>query len=275
MNTHLRFGMVIIGDEVLSGRRQDQHIPAVIERLNARGLRLTSVRMIGDEMDLIVRTLRQSREDADVARNVVFCFGGIGATPDDLTRAAAALAFERPLTRHPEAEALIVAQFGNEAFPYRVLMADLPDNCALIPNPMNNVPGFSLHDCYFMPGFPEMAHRMLDWVLNTHFADAGNADYDEASLWVWDASEDLLLELMRAVEQQYGTLKLFSLPMLPTEQQPRRRIELGLKGSRDDLLPAMQSLQSQIEALGFATSPTRELAPQAASPKSTIHASVD
>jgi len=266
-----RFGVVIIGDEVLSGRRQDKHIPAVIERLNAHGLRLASVRMIGDEMDLIVRTLRQAREDADV----VFCFGGIGATPDDLTRAAAAQAFHHPLTRHPEAEARIIAQFAAEAFPYRVLMADLPDNCALIPNPMNNVPGFSLHDCYFMPGFPEMAHVMLDWVLNTHFVDVGNTEYDEASLWVWDASENQLLELMRAFEQQYGALKLFSLPMLPTEQQPRRRIELGLKGLRDELKPAMHALQSQIEALGFVTSASRELAPEATSPKGTIHASVD
>jgi len=124
-----RFGIVMIGDEVLSGRRQDKHIPAVIERLNARGLRLSWARIIGDEMDLMVRTLRQAREDADV----IFCFGGIGATPDDLTREAAALAFERPLTRHPEAEARIIAQFADQAFPYRVLMADLPEGPTSFP----------------------------------------------------------------------------------------------------------------------------------------------
>ena len=252
-----RFGIVIIGDEVLSGRRQDQHIAAVIERLNVRGLQLASVRMIGDDMELIVQSLRQAREECDV----VFCFGGIGATPDDLTREAAAKAFNRPLTRHAEALARIQAQFGDEAYPYRVLMADLPENCALIPNPMNNVPGFSLHDCYFMPGFPQMAHAMLDWVLNTHFAECGDADYAEASLWVWDASENQLLELMRTMEQAYPALKLFSLPILPSEQQPRRRIELGLKGSRNELEPAMQALQQQINALGFPTSPSRELAP--------------
>ena len=266
-----RFGIVIIGDEVLSGRRQDRHLPAIIERLNERGLRLAWARIVGDEMDLIVRTLRQARDDADV----VLCFGGIGATPDDLTRQAAALAFYRPLSRHTEAEARIVAQFADEAFPYRVLMADLPERCELIPNPINNVPGFSLHDCYFMPGFPEMAHRMLDWVLNTHFADAGNAEYDEASLWVWDASENQLLELMRGFEQQYSALKLFSLPMLPTEQQPRRRIELGLKGQRDELEPAMLALQSQIAALGFGTSTSRELAPDYPPPRATTHATVD
>lgn len=266
-----RFGMVIIGDEVLSGRRQDRHIPAVIERLNARGLRLASVRIIGDEMDLIVRTLRQARNDADV----VFCFGGIGATPDDLTRAAAALAFERPLTRHPEAEARIVVQFGSEAFPHRVLMADLPENCELIPNPMNNVPGFSLHDCYFMPGFPQMAHVMLDWVLNTHFIDAGDSNYAESSFWVWDASENQLLELMRSIEARYPQLKLFSLPMLPSTEQPRRRIELGLKGERSTLDVAMPLLRAQVEALGFVVSNERELVAHPAPPNGTIHAIVD
>ncbi len=251
----LRFGMVVIGDEVLSGRRQDRHIPAVIERLNARGLRLGWVRMIGDDMEMIVRTLRQAREEADA----VFCFGGIGATPDDLTREAAARALGVPLSRHAEAEARIVAQFGADAYPYRVLMADLPQGAGLIPNPLNNVPGFYLHACYFMPGFPQMAHTMLDWVLNTQFAEAGDTDYAEAALWVWDASENQLLELMRAFEHNYPRLKLFSLPLLPSEAQPRRRIELGMKGDRRLLATAMRELQAQIEALGFPTSATSSL----------------
>ena len=261
-----RFGIIIIGDEVLSGRRQDKHIPAVVERLTARGLHLAWVRMIGDEMDLIVRTLRQAREDAEV----IFCFGGIGATPDDLTREAAALAFECPLTRHPEAEARIIAQFADQAFPYRVLMADLPEGSDLIPNPMNNVPGFALHDCYFMPGFPQMAHAMLDWILNTHFAHVGDPDYAEAALWVWDASENQLLELMRTFEQRYPTLKLFSLPILPSEYQPRRRIELGLKGSRTALEPAMLELEAHISVLGYPTTTSRELAPDASSPNNVF-----
>ncbi|MEW5838804.1 MAG: competence/damage-inducible protein A [Pseudomonadota bacterium] len=271
MNTNPCFGIIIIGDEVLSGRRQDKHIPAVIERLNARGLRLAWVRMVGDDMDMIVRHLRQAHDEADA----VFCFGGIGATPDDLTRAAAAQAFDLPLTRHAEAEARIIAQFGEDAFPYRVLMADLPAGCSLIPNPMNNVPGFSLHDCHFMPGFPQMAHPMLDWVLNQHYAHAGDPDYAEASLWVWDASENQLLELMRAFEQAYPALRLFSLPILPSTQQPRRRIELGLKGARRDLEPAMSELSAQLARLGFPTTTTRELAPEGSSPSFTIHGAVD
>jgi molybdopterin-biosynthesis enzyme MoeA-like protein len=267
----MRFGALIIGDEVLSGRRQDRHIAAVIERLNARGLRLSWVRVIGDEMEMIVRHLRQAREEADA----VFCFGGIGATPDDLTRAASAQAFACPLTRHPEAEARIVAQFGDGAFPHRILMADLPHGAGLIPNPLNNVPGFSLHDCYFMPGFPQMAHAMLDWVLSTHFADAGDDDYAEAAFWVWDASENQLLELMQTFEARYPQLKLFSLPILPSVEQARRRIELGLKGGRSTLEVAIPLLRTQVEALGFTVSDERELVTSPTAPNATIHAIID
>ena len=266
-----RFGLLLVGDELLSGRRADQHVPKTIELLAARGLTLSYVHMVGDARADIAAQLRSSLASGDV----VFSCGGIGATPDDLTREAAARAFDRPLTRHPEAEARIVAQFGNDALPYRVLMADLPQDCGLIPNPINNVPGFFLHDCYFMPGFPQMAHPMLDWVLNTHFAHAGDPDYAEAALWVWDASENQLLELMRDFEQTYPALKLFSLPILPSETQPRRRIELGLKGARPLLQAAMQALHDRLTAQGFAVSSSKELPPEQMPPNNVFHGTVD
>lgn len=243
----MRWGVLVIGDEVLSGRRQDRHVPAVIDRLNARGLRLSWARMVGDDMDLLVRSLRQAREEADA----VFCFGGIGATPDDLTREAASRAFDLTLLRHPGAEALIVSQFGADAFPHRVLMADLPEGAGLIPNAFNNVPGFSVEGLHFMPGFPQMAHAMLDWVLATHYPRVGDADYVERAIWVFEATESQLLDDMRDFTARYPALKLFSLPMLPTEQQPRRRIELGLKGARPLVEEAMQALTGRIQALGF------------------------
>ncbi|MEW6766099.1 MAG: molybdopterin-binding protein [Pseudomonadota bacterium] len=243
----MTWGALVIGDEVLSGRRQDRHVPAVIERLNARGLRLSWARMVGDDMALLVRTLRQAREEADA----VFCFGGIGATPDDLTREAAAIAFERPLVRHPQAEALIVGQFGEEAYPYRIAMADLPAGAGLIPNAFNNVPGFSLGDLHFMPGFPQMAHAMLDWVLATHYPHVGNVDYAERAIWVFDASENQLVDAMRDFSTRYPMLKLFSLPVLPSADQPRRRLELGLKGARALVDQAMRELIEVVVARGF------------------------
>ena len=187
-------GVLIIGDEILSGRRKDTHLAAVIERLALRGRQPSWAQMIGDDADRIEQTLRDSRQEG----SIVFCFGGIGATPDDLTRASAARAFDRPLTRHPEAERRIIAQFGEAAFPHRVHMADFPDQVDLIPNPINNVAGFYLENHFFMPGFPQMAHPMLDWILANPLQSLGTLDYREQSLWTIGASENDLLQIGRA-----------------------------------------------------------------------------
>jgi len=184
------FGAVVIGDEILSGRRTDRHIPAVIERLNARGLRLGWACVIGDEPARITETLRRSMD----ANEVVFCFGGIGATPDDLTRECAAQAAGVPLERHPGALAEIEAQFGEQAWPHRVLMADLPAGAELIPNAYNRVPGFFIRQHFFMPGFPQMAHPMLDWVLAGPLAQWSRSDYVELTLMAFDVTESQLLD---------------------------------------------------------------------------------
>ena len=159
------FHLLVTGEEQLSGKRQDQHFPQVIRLLAVRGLALTSATFVGDGEARIAAAIATVR----AAGEVLLCSGGIGATPDDRTRQAAAAAFGRPIQRHPEAEALIVAQYGERAVPHRVLMADFPQGARLIPNPVNRVAGFSLDDCHFVPGFPEMAWPMLEWVLDTHY----------------------------------------------------------------------------------------------------------
>ncbi|WP_407275925.1 competence/damage-inducible protein A [Halothiobacillus sp. DCM-1] len=243
--TRRPIGAFIIGDEILSGRRRDVHLSALIERLAPRGLTLDWVQMLSDDAALIERQLRQSAADGATA----FCFGGIGATPDDLTRAAAARAFDVPLTRHPEAEARIEAQFGAEARPHRVLMADLPQGAELIPNPVNQVPGFFLRQHFFMPGFPQMAHPMLDWILAQPLAPLGQAQYHEAALWTIDVAESDLMPLMQALCADYPTLKLFS---LPTRQGRLRLIELGFKGERAQVDAAMQALARALTQRGVA-----------------------
>ncbi|WP_298217981.1 competence/damage-inducible protein A [Halothiobacillus sp.] len=235
-------GVLIIGDEILSGRRKDTHLAAVIERLAPRGRQPDWAQMIGDDADRIESTLRDSRRTG----SIVFCFGGIGATPDDLTRASAARAFERPLTRHPEAERRIIAQFGEAAFPHRVHMADFPDQVDLIPNPVNNVAGFYLENHFFMPGFPQMAHPMLDWILAHPLASLGTLDYREQSLWTIGASESDLLPTMTGLCAEFPNLKFFSLPI---GQGERRLIELGFKGASERVAHAMKALQNQLDAL--------------------------
>jgi molybdopterin-biosynthesis enzyme MoeA-like protein len=241
-NESAPIGVLIIGDEILSGRRKDTHLAAVIERLAPRGLQPTWAQMIGDDAERIEHTLRESRQTG----SIVFCFGGIGATPDDLTRACAASAFDRPLVRHPEAERRIIAQFAEAAFPHRVHMADFPDQVDLIPNPINNVAGFYLENHFFMPGFPQMSHPMLDWILAHPLSTLGNLDYCEQAEWTIGASENDLLPVMTRLCTEFADLKFFSLPI---GQGEKRLIELGFKGESSRVAEAMKALQNQLDAL--------------------------
>lgn len=164
---NLEFGLIVIGDEILKGRRQDRHFEAFRRMLDERGLTLAWLQILPDDPDLLTRRLRGSMEEG----LPVFCCGGIGATPDDHTRRCAAAAADLPLVAHPQAVAEIEARFGADAYPHRIHMADLPQDCELIPNPFNRIPGFSLNRHHFLPGFPEMAHPMARWVLDPHYGD--------------------------------------------------------------------------------------------------------
>ena len=162
----MNFGLIIIGDEILSGKRADSHLAHVIATLAARGLLLAWARYEGDDRARLTAVLRETFASDDL----VLAFGGVGATPDDHTRQAAAAALGVPLVRHPEALAEIEARFAKEAWPHRVLMADFPAGSSIIPNPVNRIASFSVRDHHFFPGFPQMAWPMLDWVLATRYA---------------------------------------------------------------------------------------------------------
>ena len=125
----MRFGLMIIGSELLTGKRQDAHLARAIEILGERGLELSWCKLLTDDLELITAELRHSLKD----RQVVFSFGGIGSTPDDVTRQSVARAAGVRLVRHPEARALIEERFGEAAYPHRIRMADLPAQCTLCP----------------------------------------------------------------------------------------------------------------------------------------------
>lgn len=238
------FGIYIIGDEILSGKRQDAHLKFVIEALKARGLQLSWANYLGDIPTQITASLKASMTRGDI----VFSFGGIGATPDDYTRQCAADAAGVPIARHAGAVAEIVAQYGDGAYPKRVLMADFPQGAALIPNPINRVAGFSIHQHYFVPGFPEMAHPMVEWVLDTYYAHLFHQTaFLEQSIIVENGLESRLIDLMNAVITQFD-VKVFSLPKL----KPNPRVELGAKGNPDKVLSAMVALKAGVEDLGYA-----------------------
>lgn len=237
-------GIYIIGDEILSGKRQDAHLSFVIEALKSRGLQLAWAHYLGDIPAQITSLLQASMQRAEI----VFSFGGIGATPDDYTRQCAADAAGVVLSRHSGAVAEIEAQYGESAYPKRVLMADLPAGAELIPNPVNRVAGFAINQHYFVPGFPQMAHPMVEWVLDTHYQHLFHQqDYAELSILVMDAGESQLIDLMNHIVQKYPELKLFSLPKLDN----RRTTEVGVKGAAAMANAALDEIKLAVSALNF------------------------
>ena len=238
------FGIYIIGDEILSGKRQDAHLSFAVQALKARGLQLAWANYLGDIPEQITSSLKTSMARADV----VFSFGGIGATPDDFTRQCAADAAGLPIERHSAAVAEIEAQYGESAYPKRVLMADFPQGATLIPNPVNRVAGFAINEHYFVPGFPEMSHPMILWVLDTYYPHLFHQqDYIEASILVMEAGESRLIDLMNQILAKYPDLKLFSLPKLDKQ----RTTELGVKGVASLVHAAMSDIKQGVTALNF------------------------
>jgi molybdopterin-biosynthesis enzyme MoeA-like protein len=258
------FGLVIVGDEILSGKRADKHLPKVIELLSARGLQLSWAEYVGDSPDRITATLERAFASGDI----VFSCGGIGATPDDHTRQCAARALGAPLELHPQAEALIRERMQDVAREqgltyepdrpdniHRLNMGVFPRGAELVPNPFNKIPGFSVGDVHFVPGFPVMAWPMIEWLLDTRYAALfRQGAYLEQSVIVFGAMEATLTPLMETVERDHPAIKVFSLPSVDHPQWGRH-IDLGVKGEPEAVGPAYAQLLAGLHALGAKLGP--------------------
>ncbi len=251
------FGLIIVGDEILSGKRADKHLPKVIELLSARGLQLAWADYVGDSPERITATLAR----AFAAGMPVFSCGGIGATPDDHTRQCAAKALGVSLALHPEAAALIRERMQDVAREQgvtwepdrpdnvqRLNMGVFPEGARIIPNPYNKIAGFSVADVHFVPGFPVMAWPMIEWVLDTHYPHLFRQQaYLEKSVIVIGAVEAALTPLMEEVERDHPAIKVFSLPSVDHPQWGRH-IDLGVKGPPEAVEPAYQQLRQGLAA---------------------------
>ena len=241
------FGALIIGDELLVGKRQDKHLGFLIGALAKRGLRLGWAHYLGDDP----KRLREALERTLASEDVVFSFGGIGATPDDHTRQCAAAAAGVALRLHPEAEREIRGRFGGETTPQRLAMGEFPEGAAIIPNPVNRIPGFSLREHHFVPGFPQMAWPMVEWVLDQRYRQLFDRDrWAEASILVFEAGESQLIPAMQAIESGYGGIKVFSLPSIAADGS-RLHVELGVRGAPGQVEAAMDALRRLVAQAGF------------------------
>ncbi len=258
------FGLIIVGDEILSGKRADKHLAKAIELLGARGISLAYADYVGDDPARITATLRRAFGSGDV----VFSCGGIGATPDDHTRQCAATALGAELALHPEAAELIRERMRDVAreqgVPYepdradnvhRLNMGVFPRGARIIPNPYNKIPGFSCDGqgggtVHFFPGFPVMAWPMMEWVLDEHCRQWFNRrPQTERSVVVYGAMEAALTPLMEKVETGHAGVKVFSLPSVDHPVHGRH-IELGVKGDSALVPPAWSDLLQGLHDFG-------------------------
>jgi molybdopterin-biosynthesis enzyme MoeA-like protein len=229
---------------------------------------LSWARYAGDDRQVLTALYRDTFASGDV---VISC-GGIGSTPDDHTRQAAAAALGVRCVLHPEAEQLIAQRCADMAREgrgsadmthpenrQRLKMGEFPAGAAIIPNPFNRIPGFSIRDHWFVPGFPVMAWPMIEWALDTHYAAYFNRRVVvERSVLVFETPESALVPLMEAIEREFVGIKAFSLPSIGdgTDGRPaRRHVELGVKGDVTLVEPAFDVLLQGIQRLGVPFEP--------------------
>jgi molybdopterin-biosynthesis enzyme MoeA-like protein len=260
----MNIGLIIIGDEILSGKRQDKHLSKVIELLSARGLALNWARYVGDDRQRITEALSA----AFAGGELVFSCGGIGATPDDHTRQCAGAALGRPLELHPQARALIVERMRDVAAEqgavfdpkrpdnvHRLNMGVFPAGASIIANPFNKIPGFSVGHVHFVPGFPVMAWPMIEAVLDGQYRHLqGGPRVVERSVIVFGAMEASLTPLMETIEREHAGVRVFSLPSVDHPQHGRH-IELGVKGAAAAVEPAYAQLRAGLAAYGASLGP--------------------
>ncbi len=254
----MAIGLFIIGDEIMSGKRTDQHFPKVVQILRERGLQLSWAQYLGDDPARITAALERSFASSDI----VFSCGGIGATPDDHTRQCAASALGLPLALHPEARTKIRDRILEMAQKkglevdldtpdnlHRLKMGEFPEGAHIIPNPFNRIPGFSCGSHYFVPGFPEMAWPMIEWVLDTHYADSFHqVPHLEQALLLFDVAESTITPLMEQLERDFPLIKVFSLPSVGNANIAQH-IELGVKGEPEQVKAAFALMHQEVAQL--------------------------
>ena len=223
----MNFYSVIIGTELLNGRRNDAHFAFLNKQLLDRGWTHKASFVIEDDTNLMKNIFKLIKEDEN---SVMFCFGGIGATPDDYTRELAAEVFtDSKMEYHKKAKELILNQFGDESYPYRIEMSHLPINAKLLKNVVNNVPGFYLEDRFFFtPGFPSMSQSMIIEALEKYYNKNHILTFRK-SITIF-TGENEIIEFM---EDLPSTIEASSLPKLIEE---KRRAVFSMSSTSEDII---------------------------------------
>ncbi len=209
-NAVVTAALIVIGDEVLSGRTKDTHIGTIADHLTAIGIRLMEVRVIGDGEEAIVEAVNALRGRHDY----VFTTGGIGPTHDDITADAIAKAFGVALPVDERAVAMLRERYGEEGLtPVRMRMARIPEGAGLIDNPISKAPGFIVGNVIVMAGVPNIMRAMLDAV--TPGLRTGRTILSETI--ELREPESKAAELLRAAQAAFPDVKMGSYPYYTEE----------------------------------------------------------
>lgn len=203
--------LIIIGNEILSGRTQDKNVAWIAAKLNDAGVRLLEVRIIPDIKQVIIDTVNHCRRQYDY----VFTTGGIGPTHDDITSDAIAAAFGVKLELHREAAAILENYYGKEHLnAARLKMAEIPVGGVLIANPVSAAPGFSIENVYVMAGVPNIMQAMFD---NIKHRFKGNARMYTRTLSAY-ITEGLIAEKLTAIANQCPDVEIGSYPFVRSQR---------------------------------------------------------
>lgn len=238
-----RVGLIIVGDEILNGRRQDKHFQYTMDLCRERNAQLAYTLVLPDDMDVMVTHFTWAMAQP----YPFFSCGGIGSTPDDVTRQAAAAAAGVGLEEHAEARRILIERYGDQATEPRLRMVTFPVGASLVPNPVNQVPGFNIVNGYFLPGFPSMAAPMMRWILETHY-EVG-AVRVRCTLVIDNAREADMTDMMEGFVRDYSNVAFSSLPTY-TENGPR--VTLSISGIPDGAAEAFTDLKQRLRESGIA-----------------------
>ena len=234
--------LIIIGNEILSGRTQDKNLAYIAVKLNGAGVRLTQVRVIPDVADTIIATLNECRTQFDY----VFTTGGIGPTHDDITSECVAAAFGVKLIRHPQAVVALTEHYQergdlNEA---RLKMADVPQGATLVPNPVSAAPGYQIGNVYVMAGVPSIMQAMLSHILPQL---KGSAPMVSANLTT-NIPEGTLADGLTEIQNRYKDIEIGSYPKFSNGELSTTLVFSSVDAARNEA--ALRETENLIANLG-------------------------
>ncbi len=203
--------LIIIGNEVLSGRTQDKNLAYIARELNESGVKMLETRIIPDIEQIIIETVNACR----TRFTYVFTTGGIGPTHDDITSLSIAKAFAVPLLLNPQAEAILEKHYGREQLnPARLKMAEIPEGASLIPNPVSAAPGFQIENVFVMAGVPSIMQAMFGFIKPIL---KGGAKTHSRTLSAY-ITEGLIAEKLTAIQNHCPEVEIGSYPFIRNQR---------------------------------------------------------